>query len=114
MWARGTYVADGVVCDVDAILEETLGTRLTRCGSLVGADDLFRNGLYNVFSIEVEDLLVLLPVVILLLPLVVEVLLAVLDVLLLVLVFVGPLVVWLGRRSGDCKGGCQESNESGG
>ena len=106
---RETYVANGIVSNIDAVLEQTLSTRLTRSGNLVGADDLVWSCLNDVLSVEVEEHLVLFPVVVLLVPLVVEVLLAVLDVGLPV----RRLVVGLSSRSSNDKSRGQESEESG-
>ena len=102
---RRTYVTDGVVGNVDAVLEQTLSTRLAGCGNLGGVDDLVGGGLDNVLGVEVEDFLVLLPLVILLVPLVVEILLAVAD-------FLVGVLVELNSRSGDGKSRSQESDES--
>jgi hypothetical protein len=80
---RETYVADGVLGDVDAVLEDAFCARLARCGRLVCCDDLVGCRFDDVFGVKVEELLVVLPAV--MRPLVVKVLLAVFDVLLLVL-----------------------------
>lgn len=77
-----TYVADGVLGNVDAVLEDALCAGLAGCGRLVGCDDLVGGRFDDVFRVEVEDLLVLPAIV---RPLVIEVLLAVFEILLLVL-----------------------------
>lgn len=79
---RKTYVANGVLLNVDAILEDTLGARLTRSGLTACGDNLVWGGLHIVLIAEVEELLALLPLVAF--PLVLPVLVAILDVLVLV------------------------------
>jgi hypothetical protein len=75
-------VAGGVFRNVDAVLEESFRAGLTRSGDTGISDDLIGSGLDDVFGVEVEELLVLHPLLVLLgvviaLPLVVPVLLAV-------------------------------------
>lgn len=74
-----TYVADGVLLNVDAKLVDALGSGLSRNSKVGIVDDLVRSCLHEDLVAEVEDLLILLPVVVL--PLVVPVLVAVLVVL---------------------------------
>jgi len=101
--AEGDVVADGVLSDVDAVFEEALGAGLTGCRCARVGDDLVGCGLDNVFGVEVEELLVLLPAVVLSVPFGVKVLLA-----------VGLVVVLAGSGSGEGKGSGDESEEGGG
>jgi hypothetical protein len=96
------YVADCVVGDVDAVLEEAFCARLAGGGDLGGVDDLVGGRFYDVGCVEVEELLVLFPVVVLLGELVEEVVLAVLEV--------GFLSV---GRGCDGESGRHEGEESG-
>jgi hypothetical protein len=91
--AESDVVADGVLSNVDAVLEEALGTGLTGSRGAGGCDDLVGSGLDDVFSVEVEELLVLLPAVVLSVPFGVPVLLA-----------VGFVVVLAARGGGEGKG----------
>jgi hypothetical protein len=103
-----TYVADGVLLDVDTVLEDAFGARLARsCGAVV-RDDLVWRGLHHVLGVEVEELLRLLPTVAL--PFLVPVFIAILVVL--VPVVIRGLVVWGCSGSGNCEG-CAEEGEEG-
>jgi len=97
---EGDVVADGVLSDVDAVFEEALGAGLTgsRCAGV--GDDLVGCGLNNVFGVEVEELLALLPAVVLSVPFGVPVLLA-----------VGLVVLLAGSGSGEGEGSGDESKE---
>lgn len=101
--AESDIVADGVLGNVDAVFEEALGAGLTGSRCAGGCDDLVGCGLDDVFGVEVEELLVLLPAVVLSVPFGIPVLLAV--GLVVVLASSGSCE---GKRSGD------ESEESGG
>lgn len=96
-------VADGVLLNVDTILEDTLGSRLTWGGHTRVIDDLVWGSLHVVLGAEVEELLILLPGVIL--PLVLPVLLAVGVVLVLVVTW-----SWGSERSS----GAENSEQCGG
>jgi hypothetical protein len=100
--AESDVVADGVLSNVDAVLEEALGTGLTGSRGAGGCNDRVGSGLDDVFSVEVEELLVLLPAVVLSVPFGVPVLLA-----------VGLVVVLAARGGGEGKGSGDESEESG-
>lgn len=103
-----TYVANSVLCNVDAILEDTLGSWLAWCRGTAVGNNLVWCSLDVVFGVEVEELLVLLPVVVL--PLVVPVFLAVLVVLLLVVLLGLVVTAGLCGRSSDSDG-AQDSEE---
>jgi len=108
MAVRTTYVANGVLSDVDAVLEDTLGTWLSWCRGTAVGNNLVWCGLDVVLGVEVEELLVLLPVVVL--PLLVPVFLAVLVVLLLVVLL--GLMVTAGLCGGSSDSdGAQDSEE---
>ena len=62
--AQSDVVADGVLSDVDAVFEKTLGTGLTGSRGASGRDDLVRSRLNDILCVEVEELLVLLPAVV--------------------------------------------------
>ena len=101
---KSDVVADGVLLDVDAILEDTACAGLTGSGHSASSDDLLWSGFDDVLRVKVEKLLVLLPPVIG--PLVVPVLLAVLLV-------VGLLVVVVGGRSSYSEGSAQKNERCG-
>jgi hypothetical protein len=86
-----TYVADGVLCDIDAVFEDALSTRLAGSWCASGSNNLVWGRLDVVFCVEVEEVLILLPVVVL--PLVLPVLIAVLVVLVWI-VLVGIVLFW--------------------
>jgi len=100
--AKSDIVADGVLMDVDTVLEDTLGSRLTRSGSTGGRDDLVWGSLYIVVFLKVEEFLALLPLVVL--PLLLPVLVAVLGVFVLLVVSVVA-----GCGGSDSESGAQKS-----
>jgi hypothetical protein len=107
------YVADCVLSNIDSVLEDALSTGLAGGGCTSGSDNLVGSGLDVVLGVEVEEVLVLLPVVVL--PLVLPVLFAVLVILLLVVVLLGlrlGLVVVCGSSYGD--GSAEDSEGCGG
>jgi hypothetical protein len=71
MAERATHVTDGVLSDINAVLEDALGTRLARCRCASGSNDLVWGSLDIVLGVVVEEVLILLPVVVLPLLLVV-------------------------------------------
>lgn len=101
---QSNVVADSVIRDVDAVLEQALCAGLAGGRDLGCVDDLVGGGFDDVFGVEVEELLILLPIIVFLLPLVVQVLLAVFDVGFLV-VFV---IAGLGGGSGDGESRAEE------
>jgi hypothetical protein len=103
-----TYVANGVLRNINAVLEDTLGSWLAWCRSTAVGNDLVWCGLDVVLGVVVEELLILLPVIVL--PLVLPVFLAVLVVLLLVVLL--ELLVTAGLRGGSSDSdGTQDSEE---
>lgn len=62
--AEGDVVADYILCDIDAVLEQAASTVLTRCRDAAVGNDLVRSGLYDIFSVKVEGLLLLPPLVV--------------------------------------------------
>lgn len=75
--AESDVVADGVLSNVDAVFEEALGAGLTGCRGAGGGDDLVWGGLDDILGVEVEELLILLPGVVVRVPFRVPVFLAV-------------------------------------
>jgi hypothetical protein len=96
---KGDVVADGVLSDIDAVLEQSAGTLLSRNTLAIAVDDLVGRSLDKVLSVEVEDLLVLLEVVVL--PLALPVLLPVLEVGEFACNVGQDAVITLGFRSGS-------------
>jgi hypothetical protein len=105
-----TYVADGVLSDVDTVLEDTLGAWLAWCRCSAVGNDLVWCGLDVVLRVEVEQALALLPLITL--PLALPVFITVL--LILVLVVVGLVVVCVGGRGGYSNRSAQDREKCGG
>lgn len=104
------YEADCVLGDVNAVLEKTFCARLARGGSLRCVYDLFGCRVDDVFCVEVEDFLVLLPRWVVWVVLFVGVLLG--FGMFLVVFRIGLFVVGLGIGwDRESEGGGQEGEE---